>query len=207
MKIKSLLTLLLIIVIGACAGTQTGQVIDTQSYQESKSPVQVAKEYGYFDFDAYDAQGNLIWSEHNVPNNLADEGEEYFLDVTLRNATEQPNFCLRLFNDTPVETDTLAALTGEPSANGYAGQTVEQNSTGWPTLALDSGDYMATSSQETFSASGGSWGPVTYAVLTTKSGAACDNTGNVLVSYAALSQSRTLNDGETLKITYKIKLQ
>lgn len=158
---------------------------------------------GSMDFRCYDARGNLKWEELNRPNNLADEGEYMFLDVVLRNGTAPSNYYLRLFNDTPVETDTLGSLTGEPSGNGYTAQTVERNSTtGWPTLALDSGDHQATSSEETFTATGGSWGPVIYCVLATTT----DSSGK-LVSFVALSQSRTLASGETLKVTYKLKQQ
>ena len=156
---------------------------------------------GVFELRAFDANGNLLWEE-DVINGLADEGEQHILDVYLRAATGPVQFYVRLYNDTPVETDTLALLTGEPSTNGYAAQLVERSATGWPTLAMDAGDYQATSSVETFSASGGSWGPVTYVVLATTS----DNTGK-LISFAALSQSRTLNAGESLQVTYKVKLQ
>lgn len=160
------------------------------------------REIGSMDFRCYDAQGNLKWEELNLKNNLADEGEYMFLDVVLRAGSAPSNYYLRLFNDTPAETDTLGSLTGEPTSYGYAAQTVERNTTGWPTLALDSGDYRATSSTETFTASGGSWGPVTYCVLATST----DNSGK-LVSYVALSQSRTLASGESLQVTYRLKLQ
>lgn len=163
--------------------------------------VLAAEESGVFQLHAYNAQGKLIWSEE-AHNALADEGEQAFLDIYLRGATPPAGFYIRLYNDTPVETDTLADLTGEPSGNGYAAITVERSNTGWPTLALDSGDYLATSKEVTFTAAGGSIGPVTYVALATTS----DNTGK-LISYAALSQSRTLATGESLKITYKIKQQ
>ena len=125
------------------------------------------------------------------------------LDVFLRGATAPSSFYLALYNDTPVETDTLATLTGEPSANGYARCQIERSAVGWPTLALDSGDYMATSKQVTFSATGGSWGPVIYVVLTT----AASGTSGLLLAYVAFSQSRSLQSGETLGCKIKIKLQ
>ena len=156
------------------------------------------REIGSMDFRCFDAQGNLKWEELNRPNSLADEGEYLFLDVVLRGVTPPTNFFLRLFNDTPTETDTLGSLTGEPTQNGYASCTVEGNTTGWPTLALDSGDHQAQSSTETFTASGGSWGPVTYCVLATST---------KLVSYVVLSTPRTLASGESLQVTYKLKLQ
>jgi hypothetical protein len=160
------------------------------------------REIGTFHWKHIAADGKTVIDEWDTQNALADEGESVFLDCTLRATTCPTTFYLRLYNDTPVETDTLATLTGEPSTNGYAVQEITRNSSGWPTLALDSGDYQATSSTETFSASGGSWGPVTYAVLATSS-----DTSGKLIAYTALSTSRTLATGESLQVTYRLKLQ
>ena len=156
---------------------------------------------GIFEIKHFDKDGKLIWQDEAI-NNLADEGEQNILDLYLRGQNAPSGFYLRLFNDTPAETDALSNLTGEPTGNGYAAQALARNTTDWPTLALDTGDYQAISKTVTFSASGGSWGPVTYCVLATSS----DNSGK-LISYAALSQARTLADGESLQITYKVKLQ
>lgn len=154
-----------------------------------------------WEFQHYNKNKKLIF-EDVIKNDLADEGAFLILDDVLRADAGATEFYVRLFNDTPVKTDGLSDLTGEPSTNGYAANLIEKNATGWPTLALDSGDYQAISSVETFSASGGSWGPVTYGVLATTS----DNSGK-LISFAALSQSRTLADGETLDVTLKIKMK
>ena len=145
---------------------------------------------------------DLIREQSFTPNALADEGENAMLDVFFRAGTAPTNFYIALYNDTPVDTDTLATLTGEASGNGYARQLVERSNTGWPTLALDSGDYRAVSSTETFTASGGSIGPVTYAVLTT----VVSGTAGLLIAYNALSQSRTLASGESLDVTFRAKL-
>lgn len=156
---------------------------------------------GEWQFAHIGANGQ-IKDEWSMFNALADEGEQNLLDQYFRNQNAPTSFYIRLFNDTPVETDTLSSLTGEPSTNGYAAQGIGRATSGFPTLALDSGDYRLTSSTETFSASGGSWGPVTYAVLATST----DNSGK-LIAYVALSQSRTLADGESLQVTLYIKLQ
>lgn len=161
------------------------------------------KEIGTLYFRHIAADGKtVLWQNTAALNALADEGESAFLDCTLRATNCPTTYYLRLYNDTPTETDTLTALTGEPTTNGYAAQQITRDATGWPTLALDSGDYQATSATKTFSAAGGSWGPVTYAVLATTN----DNTGK-LIAYAALSTSRTLASGESLQVTYKLKLQ
>jgi hypothetical protein len=170
-------------------------------FPPSEHPRSVARETGIFQWTHLDASGNVL-DQWTTTNGLADEGEQLFLNCTLIATGCPTTFYLRLFNDTPAETDTLADLTGEPSGNGYAAIEVTRDATGWPTLALDTGDYQATSKTVTFSASGGSWGPVTYAVLATTS----NNTGK-LVSYTALSTSRTLANGESLQVTYKLKLQ
>jgi hypothetical protein len=149
-----------------------------------------------------DANGNVIWRQTQVPNALADEGENNILDVYYRGQNAPTTFYCRLYNDTPLETDSLADLTGEPVGNGYAAQEIERSTVGWPTLALDAGDWQLTSKEVTFTASGGSWGPVTHAVLATSS----DNSG-LLIAFVALSTSRTLQDGETLKVTIQPKQQ
>lgn len=159
-------------------------------------------EKGYFDFRAYDRDGNLIWQELDVPNDLTNEGQSLFLDCTLRATNCPTTYYLRLYNATPAKTSGLADLSGEPSTNGYAAQNLTRDATGWPTLAINDVDYMATSATKTFSASGGSWGPVHHAVLATSTG-----TSGKLVSSVGLSQWRTLADGESLQVTYKIKLQ
>lgn len=151
----------------------------------------------------FDRAGNLRWAE-NISNSLADEGEQRMLQCYLQGYADETNFFLRLVNKTVVDTHTLTeALSGyEPTTNGYKPQLIEVSTVGWPTLALNSGDYMATSKQVSFQASAGSIGPVTYAVIGTSS----DYSGK-LIAYGALSQSRTLADGEVLKATYQMKLQ
>lgn len=160
---------------------------------------------GYVDFRHFDKDGELIWEALDQKNDPADEGEYAMLDVFLRNGTAPAGFYLRLFNDTPVKTDTLGDLTGEPTGDyGYAAKAVARDATGagWPTIALDLQNYMATSLTVTFTASGGVIGPVIYMVLATTS----DNTGK-LIGFVALSTTRTLADGESLQCTYKVKLQ
>lgn len=153
-------------------------------------------------FTHYDRAGNIIWQSDWAPNDMADEGENAILDVFYRAAAAPAGFFIRLYNDTPVETDTLTLLTGEPVGNGYAPIAVERSAVGFPTIALDAGDWQVTSKTVQFVASGGTIGPVTYAVLSTTS----DNTG-LLIGFKALSQSRTLADGEKLDVTLKIKQQ
>lgn len=159
------------------------------------------KQDGVFYLVCHDATGKVKWTDI-AHNNLADEGEQWLLDTFLRGAAGPATFYLRVWNDTPAETDAISNLSGEPSGNGYSAKEVERSDTGWPTLAIDSGDYQAVSKSVTWTASGGSIGPVTYITLCTSS----DASGK-LISYAALSATRTLAAGDSLTATYRIKQQ
>ena len=94
-----------------------------------ETPATVAMEQGEFVLTATAPDGSNLWEEQ-IKNAFADEGEQLILDVFLRGAAAPSGFFLRLYNDTPVETDTLSTLTGEPSGNGYSPATVERSATG-----------------------------------------------------------------------------
>ena len=189
--------------------TITGCKTISETVGQSDSPQRVAsliREHGYFDLTCRDASGNIKWEEQNVPNALANEGEYVILDTMMRGNTAPTQYYLRLYNTTPTLTSTLSTLsTYEPStANGYnpANQGITRDSTGWPLVPqLVSSHYEITSKTITITASG-TVGPVTYAALSTSS----DNTGK-LMAYAALSATRTLASGDSLQLTYKIRLQ
>lgn len=158
------------------------------------------KRHGYFELSCKSKNGNLLWQD-GFWNSLANEGELAMLDLFFRNGNAPTGFSLALFNDTPVDTDTLADLIDEPLDNGYARHTIARNSTDWPILVLDAGDYQITSKNFTFTAIGGSIGPITYAVLI-----ATIATVDKLIAYGALSQARTLSDGDSLDVIYALKL-
>jgi hypothetical protein len=157
--------------------------------------------FSIWKMECRDRDGNLKWEE-SKQNALADEGESLMLDTFFRATNKPSTFFVRLFNDTPVETDNLAALANEVSGTGYAATEITRDSTGFPTLELNSGDYQVVSKQITFLANGSAWTAATYAVLSTTA----NNTGK-LVAFVALSGTRTLADGDSLKVTITIKLQ
>jgi hypothetical protein len=216
---RSAFAALLIFVFIACSGCATtkSETLTTPT-KGSKGSVEDKKsslrEIGILDFVAYNAEGDVIWTEH-IHNAIADEGEQNALQCWLAGTNcAATNYYLGLSDSTSpcsiAEADNLAtASTGEPSTNGYARQTIAK-ATDWTIAQISSGTdgctetncYRATSATKTFSASGGSWGPVNCAFLGTSS----DNTGKH-ISWAALSTSRTLNTGESLQVTYKIVLQ
>ncbi len=195
------------VVLVALFGLYSGSKLFVSGVQETQAALS-AKYIGIWEFTAHAPDGRVLW--HEVAHNaLVDVGEQRLLEIYFRDASEAgtTQFYISLSDASNpcsiAETDSLAtANTGEPSTNGYARQLVERSATGWPTSALDAGDWQLTSSTETFSASGGSWGPVNCAVLQTTS----DNTGDH-VAFVALSQARTLASGESLDVSIKVKLQ
>lgn len=143
----------------------------------------------------------IIHSQEWIENALADAGEQSILDVWFRASASVPTFYFALFNDTPVDTDTPATLTGEVTGTGYARISVARNTTDWPTLALDAGDYQVTSATKTFSA-GGTWTSATQLCLMSD---ASGTTGSFW-AWAALSATRTLQNGDTLDVSMAVKL-
>jgi hypothetical protein len=163
------------------------------------------QEVGWMPVRHFNAQGDLIWAGIAF-NALANEGEYLIEDVMFRGATAPTGYFLRLYNTTPALTSTLSTLAASEAAtaNGYApaSQGITKDSTGWPLVPqLVSSHYEITSKTVTITATG-AIGPVIYAALSTTS----DNTGK-LVAYAALAATRTLASGDSLQITYKIRLQ
>jgi len=128
------------------------------------------------------------------------EGYYNMLDTYFRQANQPTEFYLRLCNDTLAGTDTLSDVQNEPSGSGYTPALIERSVTGFPTLALDSGDYQVESKEVQFAAVGGDIGPVNTAYLATTS----DDTG-VLVGYKSLPIARTITDSTTGLEELKIK--
>jgi hypothetical protein len=146
---------------------------------------------------------DLLHEQPWRPNTLVDTGEQDILAVYFRAGTAPTTFYIGLCNSTPIETTTLATLTAEAAGSGYARQQITRDATGWPTLALQGGDYRADAATKTFTAAGGTIGPVTTSFLCTN---AASGTTGTLVSFDALSASRTLNSGDSLDVSQRISL-
>ena len=73
--------------------------------------------------------GEVIWEDVGR-NSLVQQGEEAILETFFRNdgAFAPAQFYVRLCNYSPLITDTLASITGEPTTNGYAAQLLERSS-------------------------------------------------------------------------------
>jgi hypothetical protein len=211
MKNRLFILVTLLLALAAAPVSATSLSIDqiqgsvTTSEIKASGHPGIIQELGWFPAAHYNSRGELIWAGVAF-NALANEGEQSILSVYFRAGTAPTGFYLRLYNTTPTGTSTLSTLaSSEPAtANGYnpANNSLARNSTDWPTLALVSSHYEVTSKTVSITASGGTIGPVTNVGLASTS----DNTG-ILVSFAALSTTRTLQAGDTLQMTKKVRLQ
>ena len=146
--------------------------------------------------------GKVIW-EDEKPNSLVQEGEESILETYFLNGTAYipTQFYVRLCNDDLLITSNLTSIGDEPVGNGYTPQLLERSGVGFPTKELSGGIYRIISKVISFTANGGSIGPVTTAYLATTS----DNTGK-LVAFRSLTLSRTVLDGDTMTLQFRIEL-
>lgn len=134
-------------------------------------------------------------------NALLDGGEQDMLNVYFRATTAPTTFYGRLYNATPAETDTLTSLTGEVTGTGYAAVSWTRGTTDFGAPALNSGDYQTTTTTKTFTA-GGAWTAATNIVLAT----VATGTSGTALAAAALAATRTLASGDTLDVSFAIKL-
>jgi hypothetical protein len=156
--------------------------------------------------------GEVIWEAKDLEariNGLMDEGENHILDVYFRNATAPSSFYLGLGNNggtpgVPAETATLATIT-EVSGTGYARQTVERSSVGFPTIQkdTDTGDWEVISKDVTFTNTGSTnWTAADYLFLTD----VASGTEGKLIATVATSVSRVLDPNDSLVASIKIRL-
>ena len=147
--------------------------------------------------------GDIIWEEHILANIWHDEGEEYLVKVAFSEELAVPaNHYIGLDDRVALaEDDTLASLTDEPVGNGYSRQAVATDNTDY-TCSQVGGNWQAKTKTVTFTASGGSIGPVQNCFLTDQAAGAVGD----LYCSLALSQSRTLADGESLDVDMTISI-
>jgi len=124
-----------------------------------------------------------------------DEGENKVLDILLGATPVDATLYLGLYQDVtePGEADGLVDIT-EPSGNGYARIALSRGS--WSIV-----DDLATYAERTFTAGGGDWGDITGAFITdVASGTAGD-----LIAVQSFVATRTINDGDSLKVIPKVR--
>lgn len=158
-----------------------------------------------------DELGNVIWEKRNCEanwNGLMDEGEQNVLDVYFRNQNAPTAFYAGLGNsggaaEEPPDTATLATIT-EVTGTGYSRLQVERNTTGFPSLTLDAGDYVVQSKTLTWTNTGTTnWTTIDYVFLTDVQ----TGTAGKLILTVSTQTAKTLAPNQSLDVVLKIKAQ
>jgi len=136
-----------------------------------------------------------------MSDEVVQEGLQYILETCFSDAQSPPaNFYLGLCTDAVIEeTDNLAALT-EVAGTGYARQTIASDSIDFTSATTGTNDRKVTTTEETFTA-GDTWTGAIHAFLATS----IDGSGKLILA-TALSATRTLENGDTLKVSIVITL-
>lgn len=150
--------------------------------------------------------GNIIWEFENH-NLLMKEGGKALVDIIMRNKDSlyfiDTDFYVGMYRGSVSRSTVLATIPGEPTSNGYARQICERSVVGFPTLEVDEDDYWRVVSKEiTFTATGGSIGPIDGAFLCTSA----DSTGTLIGSIATGVQ-RTILSGDSMIVQLKIRIK
>ena len=152
-----------------------------------------------------DKDGKLLWEQRDIKNLLHTDGEEFILRLLFAGESLSSFYYLGLDNRSDVlAADTMTTVQNEgsePATNGYSRVVLTVASSF--TIQLSSGgNTEALTPISSFSASGGSWGPIANLFLTTEA----DDSGR-LISTVSLSNAVTVGDGETLTVRMSLTLK
>ncbi len=144
--------------------------------------------------------GEVLWRGENLKNVLHTEGEQYLLEGAFMGGSVD-TFYFGLDSRLVLSaSDTMSLISAEPTTNGYARQTVDEN--GWVAIINIGGFNEIGSDIFTYSASGGDWGPVKNVFLTTEIGA-----GGLLISSVPLGSDISVTDGSSFSIRMNLSLR
>jgi len=163
-------------------------------------------------FKVLDKLGKIKYEEYNIKNILHKQGEEFLLKSIFFDKTIIPeNFYIGLDARPGINTtDTLRQIVAEPSSNNYNRQMVQHGD--WAVATDSTGTFVAKSGTIIFSAISSTevgWGPVLNIFLTTTNERCTPSSINCpgyLISSARLSDSISLNSGESVVIEMSISL-
>lgn len=131
-------------------------------------------------------------------NSYSNEGQQLLLEVLLAGRAFPSTYELGLTDFDLVKVSVLAdAVSLEPSGNGYARVTMEQSVVGWPTSALDAGDWQLIGKNVIFTAAGGDITPFRNVFLTD---------GTSLIGWWN-TVATIITDGNSLTFVPKVKQQ
>lgn len=150
--------------------------------------------------------GKVIYREENILNTLHFQGESFLLSALFLGGNTPNSFIPDQYylgldaRGTIAVADTMENVYLEPFINGYARQPAS-SSTGF-TLDVVGGIHRATSHIVSFSAAGGSWGPMKNIFLSNQP----NNTG-VLISSAVLTNPVTVASGDIVNMRFALSLR
>lgn len=146
-------------------------------------------------------RGEKVLWEQKINNALVDQGEQLVLQTFFQAVNSPTNFFIGMAYGTMSEESTLETIPGEPAGSGYGRITLTRDTTGFPEMIQDEGDWVVYTAEKYFLAAGGSIGPVNLMWM----GANLPDATQRLVSFVSLPVETTLADGETLTFMMKIK--
>lgn len=148
-------------------------------------------------------------------NQLYDQGEQDILESFFRGASAPTDFKIGMLKtsysilETHTMTQVAAAELSPANCGGYAArQVLTRDSSGWPTSALDAGDWRLVSAQVTWEATA-PWTETAGFMFIMSGGVTTPaNTTGRIIAVAPMNPTRQLQAAlDTLKISYYIKLQ
>lgn len=133
---------------------------------------------------------------------LHQQGLQHLLELLSARQTVPANYYIGLATDASLAENAALTDITEVSGTGYGRQTIAVSTVGFPTSqTAGTNDWQTILKQVTFSA-GGDWtGAKTWFLTTAASG-----TSGVLVASGPLADTRTLHNGDTLKVTPTLQL-
>ena len=143
-------------------------------------------------------KGKVVYEE-TKKNIIVDEGEKAFVDVFYRGNSSlyfaaTPLFYVGLYQGSVSEATVLTTIPNEPTTGAYVRQSIARSTAGWPTIEKHENDWRVVSTQVTFTATGGTIGPVSGAFLCTS----LDNSG-VLMGALSMAFERTIPAGDVIE--------
>ena len=159
-----------------------------------------------FKFVHKDSNGNVKENSGWLKNHMTNDGFEEMYEVFFRgDAGPDGGFEIGLNTQSLTQSSSFNDLV-EVTGTGYSRQTVTRDDTnsGFPELNLSDGDMEIATTNVTFENTGSTaWDEAVDGFLNS-----VDSTdGEILICYRPLSTSRTLQPGDTLDVTIKVKGQ
>ncbi|SDM20675.1 hypothetical protein [Halarsenatibacter silvermanii] len=155
------------------------------------------REHGFeFKFIHKNSEGEVLNDSGFLKNHMTDDGFEQMYDVYFRGAAAPASFEIGLAQNSLGQDSSIGDVM-EVTGEGYSAEGVSRDAAGLPSLGLDDGDIQVETATVQFENTGESaWDSAVDGYLASDS---------ELVCYRPLSATRTLQPGDTLDVTIRVK--